>query len=376
MKIGLYVHIPFCKSKCYYCDFLSFPKLDQVEAYMEALMKELAYYGQQINGVHTIGSIFIGGGTPTVLSPFLIQRLCQKIKEHFVLEEGYEWTIEANPGTVTKEHVEAFIEGGINRVSIGLQACQNTLLKQIGRIHQKEDWEKTITLLKAGGITNINTDLMFGLPGQKFEEWQETLEEVVKKEIPHLSAYGLIIEEGTLFYERYEKGELDLPEDEFERAMYDYTKTYLSTHGYEQYEISNWAKKGYNCKHNCLYWQQQWYIGVGLGAHSYMNQVRYHNTTCMETYISAQGDGRQLVREEELINEKMAMEECMFLGLRMTKGIDVDIFNKKFGKDIFEIYGETLDKWIKENILAYHKGRIYLTERGIEISNQVFASFL
>ncbi|MGL4800542.1 MAG: radical SAM family heme chaperone HemW [Cellulosilyticaceae bacterium] len=376
MKIGLYVHIPFCKSKCYYCDFLSFPKMDQTEAYVEALVKELANYGKTIAGAHTISSIFIGGGTPTVLSPFLLQKLCVAIKESFVLEENYEWTIEANPGTVTKDHAEVMVKSGVNRVSIGLQACQNTLLKSIGRIHQKEDWEKTLVILREAGMTNINTDLMFGLPNQSVADWKETLQEAVAKEIPHLSAYSLIIEEGTTFFERYENNELVLPTEDEEREMYSYVKSYLKDHGYEQYEISNWAKKEKRCKHNILYWQQESYIGAGLGAHSYMEGVRYHNTTDMAAYLKSEGDVDLLVVEKELITERMAMEEFMFLGLRMMEGVKGKDFAARFGCDMFEIYGDTLDKWIKEKILAYANDSLYLTERGVELSNQVFASFL
>lgn len=376
MKIGLYVHIPFCKSKCYYCDFLSFSKDDKMAPYVDALVKELVSYGKQINGVHTISSIFIGGGTPTVLSPFLLQQVCETINQYFSLEEDLEWTIEANPGTVTDEHIEVFAKVGINRVSLGLQACQNTLLKAIGRIHLVEDWRSTIEKLQKANFTNLNTDIMFGLPGQTVEDFKETLSAVTEMGIPHISAYSLIIEEGTVFYKRYEKNQLQLPEEDAEREMYEVAKKYLQAKGYEQYEISNWAKGQAMCRHNVLYWEQGYYLGIGLGAHSYMDHVRYSNTTCMDTYIKANGEVSAIVEERETITEKMAMEEFMFLGLRMNKGVSLKTFEQRFHKSLFEIYGDVLDHWIKENILVHHKDSIYLSERGVEISNQVFTSFL
>ncbi|MGL4344079.1 MAG: radical SAM family heme chaperone HemW [Cellulosilyticaceae bacterium] len=376
MRIGLYVHIPFCKMKCHYCDFLSFPKHHDYDSYVDALCEELAAYGKRALGVHTISSIFIGGGTPTVLPPFLLEKIGQTINTSFNLEEDLEWTIEANPGTIVEEHAKVFARIGINRVSLGLQAMQPCLLKKLGRIHSLEAWDESITILRKHGIKRINTDLMFSLPGQTLEDWQQTLAYVVGHDISHLSAYALIIEEGTPFYDAYERGELILPDEEVDRQMYHYAQQYLGEHGYVQYEISNWAKEGEACRHNILYWQQGSYIGAGLGAHGYLDGKRYHNTTNMFSYIEAKGCYENLVVEEEVITEQMAMEEYMFLGLRMKEGISVVGFKQKFGQDLIAIYGDVLEKWIKADALIQANDRVYLSDFGLDIANQVYASFL
>lgn len=376
MKIGLYVHIPFCKSKCYYCDFLSFPKLDLEEEYTEALTRELIGYANTIKGVHTISSIFIGGGTPTVLSPFLLGKICETIKKQFEIEKDAEWTIEANPGTISDDHIKMFVKQGVNRVSLGLQACQSHLLKKIGRIHTLQEWEETVKALKQAGIENINTDVMFGLPEQSVEEWKETLAYVMEQNPTHISAYSLIVEEGTVFYKLMEQGKLNLPCEEDEREMYELTKSMMKEKGYEHYEISNWSKPNQECKHNILYWQQGSYIGAGLGAHGFIDDYRYHNTCDLDVYIKANGNCADSIEEKEFINEKMAIEEFMFLGLRLTKGISSEAFEMKFNQSLEQVYGKTIDKWIKEKALVQDKERLYLSELGRDISNQVFTSFL
>ncbi len=376
MKIGLYVHIPFCKSKCYYCDFLSFPKQSEIPDYVAVLVKELENYGKKIQGAHTIGSIFIGGGTPTVLPPFLLDQVCAAIETSFERELDCEWTIEANPGSVTDEHLDVIEKRGINRVSLGLQAVQERLLRKIGRTHTLADWQTTVNKLKQRGITNVNTDVMFGLPEQTLADWQLTLETVAKSGIPHLSAYSLIIEEDTPFYCQYEKQALALPDEDVEREMYVLAKQYLKTQGYSQYEISNWAKEGHACKHNCVYWQTTPYIGCGLGAHGYLDGIRYNNTENMADYLATQGNLSEIVVGNEVLTQKMQMEEFMFLGLRMLEGISMHTFHQKFQKDVFEIYGEVLTQWINTGLLVKTEDRLFLTDRGIEVSNQVFASFL
>ncbi len=376
MTLGLYVHIPFCKSKCYYCDFLSFPKVENEEAYVKTLMNELRAYGKAIRGKHTISSIFIGGGTPTVLSPFLLEQLCACIHEAFELEQDVEFTIEANPGTITKAHAEGFKRQRVNRVSLGLQACQNHLLKSLGRIHRVEAWHESLRLLREVGITNINTDLMFGLPGQTVEDFKETLEEVLATGIPHVSAYGLIVEEGTAFWRWQEEGKLILPTEEEERHMYALAKERLKQAGYEHYEISNWAKPNQYCKQNVRYWEQGPYIGVGLGSHGYLDGKRYHNTYDFKKYLETNGVIEACVEEEEVITEAMQMEEFMFLGLRLVKGIDTRMFEEKFQKSIDSVYGDSLAKWINQGALAKNKTWIYLTESGRDISNQIMSEFL
>ncbi|MGL6173605.1 MAG: radical SAM family heme chaperone HemW [Cellulosilyticaceae bacterium] len=376
MKIGLYVHIPFCHSKCYYCDFLSFANNHLEGEYVEALIKELINYGKITQGVHTIKSIFIGGGTPTVLSPFLLESVCEAIEENFELESDIEWTIEANPGTLTKEHVKVLKKSGINRVSLGLQACQDALLKRIGRIHTFKEWEQSINDLVTGGITNINTDLMFTLPDQTLKDWEESLRRVTSYPINHISAYSLIVEEGTKFEALYSKGKLSLPTEEEDRQMYELAKSYLKEVGYQHYEISNWAKVGQECKHNILYWKQEPYLGVGLGAHSYFEGMRYHNEADLKKYIACQGNLGQVKQESEIITTKMSQEEFMFLGLRLLQGINLNEFELKYGQTVEEVYGTQIKKWIKEKALVQNKERLYLSEYGVDISNQIFSSFL
>ena len=350
--------------------------MEREEYYVDALVNELKAYGKVVNGQHTIASIFIGGGTPTVLSPFLLEKICACIREVFVLEESLEWTIEANPGTITRAHAEVFKAQGVNRVSLGLQACQSSLLKSLGRIHSLEAWVESLQNLRAVGIENINTDLMFGLPGQTLEDWQQTIQQVVAYQVPHISAYGLIIEEGTHFYDLYEQGRLQLPPEEVERDMYTYAKTYLDTQGYTHYEISNWAKKGKACAHNVRYWEQGEYIGSGLGAHGYLDGKRYHNTYDLQAYNKAQGDISQMVEEVEMITPKMQMEEFMFLGLRLVEGVDTKVFEEKFQKSMDSVYGDILRKWINCGGLVKNNNRIYLSEQGRDISNQIMSDFL
>lgn len=376
MKIGLYVHIPFCKSKCHYCDFLSFSNEPLQEAYVDALVKEIENQAKVIRNSHTVQTIFMGGGTPTVLPPFLLGRIAETIRASFRIEKDVEWSIESNPGTITKEHVEVFKQYGINRVSLGLQTCEKKLLKTLGRIHSFEQWEKSVELLKSSGIMNINTDLMFALPGQTLKDWEETLRCVVSYDMPHLSAYSLIIEEGTPFYALYEKGELELAEDVLDRQMYDFAKRFLKEKGYNHYEISNWALPGMACKHNKVYWQQQPYIGLGLGAHSYFKGKRYHNLYDLNQYIDRQGNLDEIIEDVEEITLKMQQEECIFLGLRLLEGISLSAFEKQFGMSLEVTYKNQIDKWIKEKALIKTKERVYLSEYGIDISNTVFSSFL
>lgn len=376
MKIGLYVHIPFCHSKCYYCDFLSFANNHLEGEYVEALIKELINYGKIIQGVHTIKSIFIGGGTPTVLSPFLLEKVCLAIEKSFKLEPDVEWTIEANPGTLTKGHVDVLKNSGVNRVSLGLQACQDTLLKSIGRIHTFKEWEQSVCDLIEGGINNINTDLMFTLPQQTLKDWEKSLKIVTSYPINHISAYSLIIEEGTKFERIYSKGQLILPTEEEDRKMYELAKSYLKDKGYQHYEISNWAKCGKECKHNILYWKQESYIGVGLGAHSYFEGRRYSNEQQLKQYIAHQGDLSQIQKESEQVTTQMSQEEFMFLGLRLLEGISLNEFKNKYGLTLEEVYGKQIKRWIKEKALVQNKDRLYLSDYGVDISNQIFASFL
>lgn len=376
MPIGLYIHIPFCASKCYYCDFLSFKRHEKQEAYVEALIKEMEQTKKDLAAGTTIKSIFIGGGTPTVLPPLLLDKLLTAIMQNFTLEADAEWTIEANPGTLELEKIQVLNKYPITRISLGLQSSHDQLLKKIGRIHTFRDWEENIKRIKEYTSWQINTDLMFALPGQTLEAFLETLEAVTAYEIDHLSIYALIIEEGTTFYELYEAGRLQVASEELDREMYHVAQCYLKEKGYMQYEISNWAKPGKECRHNEIYWKLEPYIGIGLGAHSFMEHMRYFNEMDMDKYLLAEGNLSLLRKEEERLTKVMAMQEYMFLGLRRLEGINVRAFEKRFGENIWEVYGEVLSKWIKYDVLVKDKERIYLSPYGLDVCNEVFASFL
>ena len=376
MQIGLYFHIPFCASKCYYCDFLSLPRREQQEAYIEALLKEIEKTSESLPSDTSIKSIFIGGGTPTVLPPFLLERLMMAITKKFKLEPFCEWTIEANPGTLDEVKIEVLKKYPITRISLGLQSTHDELLKRIGRIHTFREWEESIALIRKHTKWAINTDLMFALPEQTLEAFKETLETVVNYEVEHISVYALIIEEGTHFGDLYKSGQLKEVPEELDRQMYHMARNLLRQKGYEQYEISNWAKPDKACQHNLLYWKCEPYLGLGLGAHSLYGGIRYYNEEDIKRYIACQGDLSQIRYEEEVLTSKMAMEEYVFLGLRLLEGIDEKEFENLFGQSIWTIYQEQLTKWIDLGLLIYDNHKIYLSSYGLDVCNEVFASFL
>ena len=376
MEIGLYIHIPFCTSKCFYCDFLSFPKEEAQEAYIEALIAEIKSYGESLQSTVVIRSIFIGGGTPTVLPPFLLERLAKAITTYFKLSPELEWTIEANPGTLTKEKVEVMSRYPINRISMGLQTTHEHLLKRIGRTHSFKDWEESYQLIRQYTNCSINADLMFALPGQTMEEFKTTLETVTQYDLDHLSVYALIIEEGTCFGNLYEQGKLEAVSEELDREMYHYAQDFLKAKGYEQYEISNWAKPGKACQHNLIYWHRVPYLGLGLGARSMWENIRYANEENLKAYIAAHGEISKIRHEEEVLTQEMAMEEFMFLGLRLLEGISERAFEKQFGKSVWEVYEKQLNKWLTYNVLIKEGDHIKLTPYGLDVCNEVFSSFL
>lgn len=374
--MGLYVHIPFCKRKCLYCDFPSYGNMEgRYEEYVSTLEKEMNERGNNCKD-WKVSSIFFGGGTPTVLSIEMLERLMIKIKKRFTVLEDAEITIEANPGTIDKEKAEALIKMGFNRLSMGVQAWQNRLLTTLGRIHTIEEFQDNFYIAREAGFQNINVDLMFALPTQTFSDWKETLEKIIEMNPEHISAYSLIIEEGTPFYDAFEKGELLEVGEELDRKMYHFAVSFLEEHGYQQYEISNFSKVGKESRHNQTYWLTQPYLGLGLGAHSYFNDKRFHNTYDMDKYFLANGEISLLVENDEIVTKKDAMEEFMFLGLRMTDGISYDEFYQRFGEELMQVYGKTILTFIDNGLLEKKDGKIALTLKGIDLSNQVFAEFL
>ncbi|MDK0863672.1 radical SAM family heme chaperone HemW [Clostridium perfringens] len=374
-KISLYIHIPFCAQKCLYCDFPSFARKDHLrKAYIEALNKEIISLREKNNNLE-INTIFIGGGTPSVLEADELECLLKEVAKLNMAKE-VEYSMECNPGNLTEEKLEVMKNYGVNRISMGLQAKQDNLLKGLGRIHNYKTFKENFLLAKKVGFNNINVDLMFGLPNQRLNEWEETLREIISLEPAHISAYSLIIEEGTAFYNLYENDKLKLPTEEEERKMYHLAKKILEENGFNQYEISNYAKDGKECRHNLAYWNMDNWIGVGSAAASYINGKRIKNISSVEEYINSIKDKGEAV--EEIINNSKNdnMEEFMFMGLRKINGIDENEFKNRFSMNINDVYGEILNKYIGEGLLIRESGRIFLSEKGIEISNVIMADFL
>jgi len=371
-EISLYVHIPFCKQKCMYCDFPSYAgKEKYMDDYIEALNEELLKKREH----YLIRSIFIGGGTPSYLDEKNLESLLLTLNK-LNLKENVEFTIECNPGTLTREKLEIMKKYNINRLSIGLQSTNNMLLKDIGRIHTYEIFKNNFLLARQVGFENINVDLMFGLPNQSLEEWRNTLLEIAKLSPEHISAYSLIIEEGTCFYNLYNADKLNLPSEEIEREMYICTKEVLNKHGYNQYEISNYSKPNKECLHNKIYWSCKEYLGVGASASSFINNARIKNIDDIDKYIKNISRDESIVEEVHENNIKDSMEEFMFMGLRMTEGIDINEFAKRFDEDIYKVYGGVIEKYINKELLASKEGKLYLTSKGIELSNYVMSDFI
>lgn len=383
--LELYVHIPFCARKCLYCDFLSFRALLPVqEAYVQKLTEEIQAAGVVAEGCQ-VDTIFIGGGTPTILDGGMIRKITDAIRGCFLVSPDAEVTIEANPGTLTPQKLDTYRGCGINRISLGLQSADNQELKSLGRIHNFEEFLKSFERARQAGFWNVNVDLMSALPGQTLESWKNTLKKVAMLKPEHISAYSLMIEENTPFWERYGDGGcgggrwLPLPDEETERQMYKLTRAFLEEQGYYRYEISNYAKPGHECRHNTGYWTGVEYLGLGLGASSCFKGVRFSNETDLNAYLELDFSADGLVKLYQDVQEqtrKSRMEEFMFLGLRMTKGVsDID-FTAQFGVKIQSVYGEAVDRLLKNGLLRQDGSRLMLTDWGIDVSNYVLSEFL
>ena len=373
-EIGIYVHIPFCKRKCYYCDFVSYSnKDDKIEEYVEAVKKEIEL--QKIKS--EITTIYIGGGTPSYIESKYIIEIMEEIRKKNVSNNA-EITIEVNPGTVTIEKLKDYRKCGINRLSIGLQIAQDELLKQIGRIHNYEQFLETYKMARKVGFKNINVDLMLGLPNQRIKDLKESLEKVLELQPEHISVYSLIVEDGTPIDNKIEKGEMQLPEEELERNMYWYVKNTLELNGYKHYEISNFAKEGYESKHNMNCWNQKEYIGIGAAAHSYRDITRYSNTEKIEEYI------RNVKKEKlernriihEIQKEDDMKKEYMLLGLRKIDGVQISEFKAKFGDNPIYLFRNELKKLSDEKLINVDDNNIRLTNRGIDLANLVWEEFV
>ena len=376
-ELGIYIHIPFCKQKCFYCDFCSFANKNEMEGkYVETVINEIKNITHKEK--YTVTTIYLGGGTPSILNPDCIKNILQEIKSSFEILDDAEITIEINPGTVNEEKLKKYKEYGINRLSIGLQSANDKILKKIGRIHDYKQFEETFFYARKCGFKNINVDLMIGLPTQAVEDVKQTLEKIIQKNPEHISVYSLIIEEGTIIEKLINENKLQLPDEETERIMYWTVVNELKENGYNQYEISNFSKKTYESKHNTNCWKQKQYIGLGTSAHSYLNKKRYSNTNNIEEYIKniQENNISKNITIHEEQTEESTMNEYMLLGLRMIQGININEFKQKFKIDPTIKYKEILEKLQKENLIQITKTSIKLTKQGIDFGNIVWEEFI
>lgn len=375
-ELSLYIHIPFCVSKCYYCDFSSFAnKSNVIDDYINSLMIELNLYKEKIKD-YNIRTIFIGGGTPSCIDEKYIHRILEFIYKNFNTTESMEVTIEANPGTLDREKVNVYKEVGINRVSMGVQTLDNDLLKSIGRIHNVHDFYRSYEILREENIKNINVDLIFGLPNQTLDHVLDSLNKVIQLKVEHISYYGLILEEGTRLYKLYNDGKIALPNEDTERLMYHKATEYLVDYGYNHYEISNYALPNYECKHNLVYWEVKPYLGVGLSSHSNMNGKRFWNTSNIDIYIEKLNKQVLPIEDEEIINRETEIGEFCILGLRKIAGINKAEFYNRFGVEIESVYKDIINKHIENRLIINDDNYIRLTKRGLDLSNLVEIDFL
>ena len=375
MAKAAYIHIPFCTHICHYCDFNKvFLKGQPVDRYLDALILEMKMHRDELK--EPIETVFIGGGTPTALSSNQLERLLTAISDILPLHANPEVTIEANPGDLDKEKLAVLKEGGINRLSIGVQSFNDELLERIGRVHRAKDVFETIDTAKQIGFKNISIDLMYGLPGQKMEDVLDSLNQTFSLDIQHCSAYSLIVEPKTVFYNLLQKGKLPLPGEDIEGEMYDLIMEKMEAHGFIQYEISNYAKPGFENRHNLVYWNNEEYFGFGAGAHGYLNGIRRANIAPVNKYIQRIEEGILPIRTETPISEKEQREEEMFLGLRKTSGVSIDVFTKKFGVSPLVFYRDQLSKLLEQQLITIENNHIRLTKKGRFLGNDVFMEFI
>lgn len=379
-ELGIYIHIPFCMQKCLYCDFVSYiNKSECVKEYINCMIKEIQSYDFK---KYNITTIYIGGGTPSFIESDYIKEIINviqnKLEKNDTRWEDIEITIEVNPGTVTLEKLNDYKTVGINRISLGLQATQDRLLKQIGRIHNYKDFLEAYELLKRVGFNNINVDLMIGLPNQSIKDLKESLEKIIKLNPNHISVYSLIIEDGTPISKLLDEEKIKLPDEEIERQMYWYVKNKLELNGYNHYEISNFSKKGKESKHNLNCWKQKQYIGIGAAAHSYFKDIRYSNTNNIEEYIKNIKENN--IEKNRKIEEKQTIEdkknEFMMLGFRMIEGVNVADFKAKFVDNPLYVYREKIKKLTDEGLIEVDLNNIKLTNKGLDLANVVFEEFI
>ena len=377
-ELGIYIHIPFCKKKCYYCDFISYQgKSDKIEKYIETICLEIENWKRSTNiKQYNVTSIYIGGGTPSYIEPKHISKILKHLNEF--INKNVEITIEVNPGTVINSKLEKYKEAGINRLSIGLQETHDELLKTIGRIHTYEELLNTYNWARGAGFKNINIDLMIGLPNQTIQDIKESLEKVLKLKPEHISVYSLILEEGTKLEKQIEKGNLILPDEDTERAMYWYVKNILEKSGLKHYEISNFASEGKESKHNMNCWNQKQYRGFGIAAHSYIEGLRFSNTSILEEYIEniKKEDYSQNIRVHERQTPDIMKKEYMLLGLRKLEGVSITDFKNKYKENPLFLFKSELDDLVKQKLIIVGGEKIKLTSKGLDLANLVWEKFV
>ena len=374
MVFSLYIHIPFCETKCYYCAYntYSFHK-EQVKTYLDALQTEMALYAPE---TYPLKTIFIGGGTPSILSAHDLKQLLTNIHRHFQICPDAEITVECNPGTVNSEKLCVMQDGGVNRLSLGLQAMQDETLRQLGRIHTVEEFFHSYRLACEHGFDNINIDLIFALPQQTMEDWQHTLNETISLEPAHISAYNLVMEETTLFYDWWKSGELVLPSDDIEADMFQWTIETLTSHGYIHYEICNFAKPNREMKHNLVYCNNQEYVGLGVGASGYVDGIRFTNIRGIPPYVEVLRHLKKPISDSELMTGQAEKAETLMLALRQREGICLADYAQRFGEKIDVAFGENIEKWIDLGLLEQNGTHLRLTQRGLFLANEVFVELI
>ncbi|WP_096434583.1 radical SAM family heme chaperone HemW [Alteribacter populi] len=375
---AVYVHVPFCEQICHYCDFNKFFLKNQpIDDYLDDCETEMKWTAQRFPST-TVNSVYVGGGTPTSLSTEQLRKLLVSIREHFSLakRDSLEFTVEVNPGSADQDKLNMLKEVGVNRLSIGVQTFEPDLLNRIGRDHQPEDVKDTVKKSRNAGIDNLSIDLMFGLPQQTIRQFEDTIDQAMKLNIDHVSAYSLKVEAKTVFYQLQRKGKLSLPSQDTEADMYEMLIRKLSESGFSMYEISNFAKPGRESVHNLTYWDNEEYYGIGAGAHSYMSGVRRQNHGPLPKYMKAIKQGKLPYLEEHPVPLKEKMEEEMFMGLRKRSGVSVSRFARRYGQPVVNVFGDKI-KRLKENCLLQERNdRIFLTEKGRLLGNEVFEQFL
>ncbi|MGI6175004.1 MAG: radical SAM family heme chaperone HemW [Christensenellales bacterium] len=379
-SLGVYIHIPFCTQKCGYCDFLSFPAGEaDMDAYRDALCRELALWDKDVQG-YAVDTVFIGGGTPTFFSASSIAQILKACRAHLHFCAHAEITIEANPGTIDQRKAFALQASGINRVSVGLQSAHDDILKALGRVHDYAQFVQGMAYLERAGIENINVDLMYGLPRQRENHFSDAVQKAHDAGARHISAYELILEEGTPFEMRHRQKELVLPDEDAVAQMEEAGQRLLGKLGYARYEVSNYAQKGYECRHNLKYWELNEYIGFGLGAHSCLKTsagwVRHANERTLRAYQEKIAVGIKPVAQAQVISEQEQMFECFMLGLRKTAGVELRAFRTRFGVDAFDVYGDVFDKLQQEGLLLADEYTVRLTKTGMNIMNRILLQFM